>query len=48
MSDPFETINFSAEEAARIVRQSYGAIVPQGMGVAESLYDPDEIAWLPA
>jgi arsenite methyltransferase len=47
VSESFETINFSAEEAARIVRQSYGGIVPQGMGVAESLYDPDEIAWLP-
>ncbi len=47
MSDPFETIQFSAKEAARIVRQSYGAIVPHGMGVAESLYDPEEIAWLP-
>jgi len=48
MSDPFETIKFSTEEAARIVRQSYGAVVPQGMGVAESLYDPGEINWLPA
>ena len=48
MSDPFETIKFSAEEAARIVRQSYGAVVPQGMGVAKSLYDPNEINWLPA
>ncbi len=47
MSEPLETIKFSAEEAGRIVRQSYGAIVPQGMGVAKSLYDPDEIAWLP-
>ena len=48
MNNPFETIKFSAEEAARIVRQSYGAVVPQGMGVAESLYDQDEITWLPA
>lgn len=47
MSDSFETIKFSAEEAARIVRQSYGAIIPRGMGVAESLYNPEEIAWLP-
>ncbi len=47
MGDQFETIKFSTEEAARIVRQSYGAVVPQGMGVAESLYEPDEIAWLP-
>jgi arsenite methyltransferase len=46
-SDPFETIMFSAEEAARIVRRSYGAVVPQGMDVAKSLYTPDEITWLP-
>lgn len=54
MNDPIETINFSAAEAARIVRQSYGGVVPQGMGVhpergvAQSLYEPDEISWLPA
>lgn len=48
MNDPIETINFSAEEAARIVRQSYGGIIPQGMGVAQSLYEADEISWLPA
>src|SRR3990172_9608414 len=47
MSDQFETIKFSTEEAARIVRQSYGAVVPHGMGVAGSLYAPDEIVWLP-
>lgn len=40
-------LKWNADEAARIVRESYGAIVPQGMGVAESLYSPDEIAWLP-
>jgi len=38
---------WSVEEAARIVRESYGTVVPQGMGVAESLYDFDEIGWLP-
>jgi ubiquinone/menaquinone biosynthesis C-methylase UbiE len=48
MRDQFETIKFTANEAARIVRQSYGAIVPEGMGVAASLYDPAEISWLPA
>lgn len=47
MNDPFESVSFSAEEAARIVRGSYGAVVPKDMGVAESLYDPEEIAWLP-
>ncbi len=41
------TIRFSAEAAARIVRESYGSVVPKGLGVAESLYAPDEIAWLP-
>lgn len=40
-------LKWNAEEAARIVRESYGAVVPQGMGVAEGLYNPDEIAWLP-
>lgn len=40
-------LKWNADEAARIVRESYGAIVLQGMGVAESLYSPDEIAWLP-
>lgn len=47
MSDAVQGIRFSAEEAARIVRESYGAVVPQHMRVAESLYDSDEIAWLP-
>jgi SAM-dependent methyltransferase len=47
MNDQLEGIAFSAEEAARIVRESYGAVVAQGMGVAESLYALDEIAWLP-
>jgi SAM-dependent methyltransferase len=43
----FSTTRFSAKEAARIVRESYGGVVPQGLGVAEALYDPEEIAWLP-
>lgn len=47
MSDAIQGIRFSTEEAARIVRESYGGVVPQDMRVAESLYDPDEIAWLP-
>jgi SAM-dependent methyltransferase len=48
MKEMFESIRFSAEEAARIVRQSYGGVVPGGMGVAESLYEAEEIAWLPS
>ncbi len=47
MADEFETARFSAEEAARIVRESYGGVVPQGLGVAETLYEPEELAWLP-
>jgi SAM-dependent methyltransferase len=40
-------LKWTAEEATRIVRESYGAVVPHGLGVAESLYTPDEIAGLP-
>ena len=47
MEGEFSTTRFSAKEAARIVRESYGGVVPQGLGVAEALYDPEEIAWLP-
>lgn len=47
MAEEFETARFSAAEAARIVRESYGGVVPQGLGVAEALYEPEEIAWLP-
>jgi SAM-dependent methyltransferase len=42
-----DTIRFSQEEAARIVRESYGSVVPKGLAVAESLYAPEEIDWLP-
>jgi len=38
---------WSEAEAQRIVRESYGAIIPKGSGVVESLYSADEIAWLP-
>ena len=48
MSDEFQSVWLSADEAAHIVRQSYGAVVPTDMRVAESLYDPQEIVWLPA
>ncbi len=47
MEAQFSTARFSAEEAARTVRESYGGVVPRGLGVAEALYDPEEIAWLP-
>lgn len=47
MEGEFSTTRFSAKEAARIVRESYGGVVPQGLGVAEALYGPEEIAWLP-
>ncbi len=47
MEAEFSTARFSAEEAARIVRESYGGVVPQGLGVAEALYDLEEIGWLP-
>lgn len=40
-------LKWTAEEAARLVRESYGSVVPQGLGVAQSLYAPDEIASLP-
>ena len=40
-------LKWSEEEARRIVRDSYGAVIPKGLGVASSLYAPDEIAWLP-
>jgi arsenite methyltransferase len=46
MDNPSQ-LKWTAEEAARLVRESYGSVVPQGLGVAESLYTPDEIAWLP-
>ncbi len=40
-------LKWSTGEAQTIVRQSYGSVVPKGMDVAKSLYDPEEIAWLP-
>lgn len=47
MEGEFSTTRFSAKEAARIVRESYGGVVPQGLGVAEALCGPEEIAWSP-
>jgi len=38
----------SDDEAARIIRETYGAVVPEGApAVAESLYDASELAGLP-
>ncbi len=42
-----QTLKWTAEEAARIVRESYGSVVPRDARVAESLYTPEEIGWLP-
>ena len=46
--DDQSQLKWSIHEAQSIVRESYGAVVPKGLGVAESLYSPDEIAQLPA
>ncbi len=47
MSEASE-LRWSEEEAARIVRETYGAVVPEGSSaVAESLYDASELAELP-
>lgn len=43
------TLKWSDQDAARIVRETYGAVVPGGgTGVADSLYASDELAALPA
>ncbi len=43
-----ETLKWSDREAARIVRETYGAVVPGGgTGVADSLYAPGDLAGLP-
>jgi len=42
-------LRWSDDEAARIIRETYGAVVPEGAPtVAESLYDASELAGLPA
>ncbi|MBI4280070.1 MAG: methyltransferase domain-containing protein [Armatimonadetes bacterium] len=46
MTDASE-LKWSADEAARIVRETYGAVVPTGSKVAQSLYTADELAVLP-
>ncbi len=40
-------LHWSDDQAARIVRETYGAVVPADTGVAESLYTPEELAPLP-
>jgi SAM-dependent methyltransferase len=40
-------LHWSDDQAARIVRETYGAVVPADTGVARSLYAPDELAPLP-
>lgn len=43
------TLRWSDEDAARIVRETYGAVAPGGgTGVADSLYTAAELAQLPA
>ena len=46
MSDAQE-LRWSDQEAARIVRETYGAVVPADTGVADSLYSAAELAALP-
>ncbi len=47
MSD--DTLRWSDADAARIVRKTYGAVVPGGgTGVADHLYTAEELAPLPA
>ena len=42
-------LRWSDEEAARIIRETYGAVIPEGASsVAESLYDASELAGLPS
>jgi arsenite methyltransferase len=42
-------LRWSDAEAARIVRETYGAVIPEGdSAVAQSLYDPSELAGVPA
>lgn len=42
-----QQFKWSKEQAQRIVRESYGAVIPKDMRVAESLYHAAEIDWLP-
>lgn len=40
-------LRWSDEQAAQIVRETYGAVVPQNTGVAATLYTPEELAAIP-
>ena len=40
-------LRWSDDEARRIVRETYGAVVPANTGVAESLYTADELRLVP-
>jgi SAM-dependent methyltransferase len=42
-----QQFKWSEEQTQRIVRESYGAVIPKDMRVAESLYHAAEIDWLP-
>lgn len=46
MSEAHE-LRWSDDEARRIVRETYGAVVPANTGVAESLYTADELGRVP-
>ncbi len=46
MADVHE-LRWSDDQAARIVRETYGAVAPADTGVAQSLYAPEELAPLP-
>jgi len=46
VSDATE-LHWSDDQAARIVRETYGAVVPVDTGVAQSLYSAEELAPLP-
>lgn len=40
-------LRWSDADAARIVRETYGAVVPENIGVAQSLYTGAELAMVP-
>ena len=45
--DTTAELHWSDDQAARIVRETYGAVVPADTGVAQSLYTLEELAPLP-
>jgi arsenite methyltransferase len=42
-----DKLRWSDDEARRIVRETYGAVVPENTRVAETLYTADELALVP-